>query len=414
MADNSSKKDDLLDVLDELEEVESGVVEEEEFSGPGDLDEDIDQTRREKVAAPEIQPFDRALNSDDLVDDISDTDEEEEPEPVFNTEESFAPSKSVSKKKKTMQGVAIIAGAVILLIIMFVPENSKKSKKDESETKRINTDEVLREMKEYSSDDLRRKQERKTREEQQEQPLPSETAVKTPPEHRRSASSSGTSGSGYSKNAQKDEEILAKYENVDPSAASGGSSSGGLSRLSSLPARSGKGGLNIISSKESENKDEKLNYFNIELKAALKFGIRSSGGTSVVAVLKEQKGEFPEGTVFYGSATFNNKRTFVNFTHAVVNDRKILLDGRAMMGKDPGIPSEVTEIAGDNANSSLKSGALGVAGKVADNALSRVTGGATSGVLSEPTADLQKQQEQEKKQYDYYVPANTVFTIYVY
>ena len=84
------------------------------------------------------------------------------------------------------------------------------------------------------------------------------------------------------------------------------------------------------------------------------------------------------------------------------------------MGKDPGIPSEVTEIAGDNANSSLKSGALGVAGKVADNALSRVTGGATSGVLSEPTADLQKQQEQEKKQYDYYVPANTVFTIYVY
>jgi len=54
MADSSSKKDDLLDVLDELEEVESGVVEEEEFSGPGDLDEDIDQTRSEKVDVPEI------------------------------------------------------------------------------------------------------------------------------------------------------------------------------------------------------------------------------------------------------------------------------------------------------------------------------------------------------------------------
>lgn len=413
MADSSSKKDDLLNVLDELEEVESGVVEEEDFSDPGDLDEDIGQTRREKVAVPEIQPFDRALNSDDLVDDIPDTAEDNEPEPVFNTEESFTPSKSVDKKKKTMQGVAIIAGAVILLIIMFVPENSKKSKKDESETKRINTDEVLREMKQYSSDDLRRKQERKTREEQQEQPIPSETIPKAEEPPRRKTGYSGTGG-GYSKNAQKDEEILAKYENVDPSAASGGSASGGLSRLSSLPARSGKGGLNIISSKESENKDEKLNYFNIELKASLKFGIRSSGGTSVVAVLKEQKGEFPEGTVFYGNASFNNKRTFVNFTHAIVNDRKILLDGRAMMGKDPGIPSEVTEIAGDNANSSLKSGALGVAGKVADNALSRVTGGATSGVLSEPTADLQKQQEQEKKQYDYYVPANTVFTIYVY
>ncbi|HSW60891.1 MAG TPA: hypothetical protein VLJ60_08835 [bacterium] len=408
-----SKKDDLLDVFDELEEVESGVVEEEEFSAAGDLDEDIDINRSEKVAVPEMQPFDRALNSDDLVDDIPEMSEDNDPEPVFNTEESFAPSKSVSKKKKTMQGVAIIAGAVLLLIVMFVPEKSKKSKKDETDTKRINTDEVLREMKQYSSDDLRRQQERKTREDHAEQPLPSSNAVKTAADPRRTPSSSGTGG-GYSKNAQKDEEILAKYENVDPSAASGGSASGGLSKLSSLPARSGKGGLNIISSKESENKDEKLNYFNTELKAALKFGIRSSGGTSVVAVLRESKGEFPEGTVFYGNASFNNRRTFVNFTHAVVNDRKILLDGRAMMGKDPGIPSEVTEIAGDNANSSLKSGALGVAGKVADNALSRVTGGATSGVLSEPTADLQKQQEQEKKQYDYYVPANTVFTIYVY
>ncbi|HQO92580.1 MAG TPA: hypothetical protein PLX56_09660, partial [bacterium] len=300
----------------------------------------------------------------------------------------------------------------LLLIVMFVPENSKKSKKDDADSKRINTDEVLREMKQYSSDDLRRQQERKTREDHTEQPIPSSNAVNTAADPRRTPSSSGTGG--HSKNAQKDEEILAKYENVDPSAASGESSPGGLSKLSSLPARSGKGGLNIISSKESENKDEKLNYFNIELKAALKFGIRSSGGTSVVAVLKESKGEFPEGTVFYGNATFNNRRTFVNFTHAVVDDRKILLDGRAMMGKDPGIPSEVTEIAGDNANASLKSGALGVTGKVADNALSRVTGGTTAGVLSEPTADLQKQQEQEKKQYDYYVPANTVFTIYVY
>ena len=169
MADSSSKKDDLLDVLDELEEVESGVVEEEEFSAAGDLDEDIDQTRREKVAVPEIQPFDRALNSDDLIDDIPDTAEDNEPEPVFNTEESFTPSKSVDKKKKTMQGVAIIAGAVILLIIMFVPENSK-IKKDEADTKRINR-RSFTEMKQYSSDDPDGAGTENEREEEQPSPL---------------------------------------------------------------------------------------------------------------------------------------------------------------------------------------------------------------------------------------------------
>ena len=85
-----------------------------------------------------------------------------------------------------------------------------------------------------------------------------------------------------------------------------------------------------------------------------------------------------------------------------------------MTGKDPGLPSEVTEIAGENAGSSLKAGAIGVAGQVADNTLANVTQGATRGVLSESTKDLQKQHEEQKKQYEYFVPAGTVFTIYVY
>ncbi|HPS31745.1 MAG TPA: hypothetical protein PLZ43_15930 [bacterium] len=410
---NKKNDNDLLGAFEEDFEKETGIVEEIEESDPGDLDEDIDINRTEKISVP--VNTDRGLNADDLIDNIPEEAEEPEPEISVNTEESFKPSKTFDKKKKVMQGAVIITAALMLLAIIIVPE-FKKNKKVKETAVISETDKIIEEMKEYSADDLKKKREREAREETAEIPI-----KKDEDEKNESVKKSGTGGRKHTQgtgecsgpNCMKDKEILDKYASVNPDAASGGMA-GGSGGLMNIPARQGtKGGLNILGKSAGEAK-AKAKYYNLTIKAALQFGVRSSGGSNVVAVLKESKGDFPEGTVFYGTATFSNKRTYVNFSHAIVNDEKIPLEGKAMQGADPGIPSEVTEIAADNANSSLKSGALGAVGKVADNALSRVTAGATEGVLSEPTSDLQKQEEKEKKQFEYFVPAKTTFTIYIY
>lgn len=427
----SDKRNELLDALDEYSEKESGVTEEEKYSESDDLDEDVENRQERKIELPfgddseEKSPS--GLNADDLVDDLveAEADEDELPEISKNSADSFATSKKMNKSKKTMQGVVVIAGAVLLLIIFLVPSGKKEKKvAAEEDQGRINTEKILQEMKSYSGDDLRKKQQRTAIKTMVDTPINSEVPGKKAEQSSENSANSGaersgehrevkrrSSGGGYSKNTEKDRDILDKYANINPEAAAEGGT-GSQQRLMNVPARSGQGGLNIISSKSDEVK--KASYYNLELKAVLSFGVRSSSGTNVVATVKESKGIFSEGAIFYGTASFNNKRTFVQFTHAIVDDKKIELEGNAMMGKDPGIPSEVSEIASENANSSLKAGVLGATGTVADNALARVTGGATAGVLQNPTADLQEQQEQQKKQYEYFVPAKTVFTIYVY
>jgi hypothetical protein len=57
---------------------------------------------------------------------------------------------------------------------------------------------------------------------------------------------------------------------------------------------------------------------------------------------------------------------------------------------------------------------IGAMGKVADKALSNLTQGATAGVLSDSTADLQAGQNKQKQQFEYFVPARTSFTIYIF
>lgn len=421
--------EDIEDVFDEIDEDKPGKPEEQGSREETDFQPFPEKSPFEEPGESRNNVSDVSNVSDpdvtDLVDDLTGNDEEES-EPEFNTEESFAPSKEVKNTKKIMQITALIAGAVLLLVVTVIPQMTKKEPKQQEETGIVDSDEILKQMREYDERDIKRQEERKPRGEIQETPLP-KTAEEQQPQQRQEqpggaikpraagqGRTPGTGGSGH--NARKDEEILKQYSEIDPAAAAANSipgTSNKLARLNSLPQRQGGGGLNIIGAKSDENK-EKTSVYNVELKARLKFGVRSSGGNSVVATVSEAKSDFPEGTIFYGEASFNNKRTFVRFTHAQAGDRKIVLDGRAMMGKDPGLPSEVTEIAGQNAESSLKAGAIGVAGQVADNALANVTNGATRGVLNDSTKDLQKQQEEQKKQYEYFVPAGTVFTIYVY
>ena len=415
-----NKSEDIEDLFDEIDE---------DKPAPAPEKPEEQESREETDFQPfqDNKPFEDTENlsdASDLVDDLTGNDEDGEPE-EFNTEESFAPSKEVKNTKKIMQITALIAGAVLLLVVTVIPQMTKKTPKQQEDSGIVDSDEILKQMREYDERDIKRQEERKPRGEIEEKPLP-KTPEEQPQQRQEQPGGAikpraagqgrtpGTGGSGH--NAKKDEEILKQYSEIDPAAAAANSAPGTnnkLARLNSLPQRQGGGGLNVIGAQGDENK-EKASVYNLELKARLKFGVRSSGGNSVVATISEAKSDFPEGAIFYGEASFNNKRTFVHFTHAQAGDRKIVLDGRAMMGKDPGLPSEVTEIAGQNAESSLKAGAIGVAGQVADNALANVTQGATRGVLNDSTKDLQKQQEEQKKQYEYFVPAGTVFTIYVY
>lgn len=409
--------DDIEDIFDEIDEdaEKPAPAESNPAQPPQAAADELPFPEPPQAANAESLPGNAEDFSADLVDDLSE--EEEQGSGEVNTEESFAPSKEVRNTKKIMQITALIAGAVLLLVVTIIPQMTRKTPKTEEEKGIVDSDEILKQMREYDERDIKRQEARKPRGGIQETPLPKteEPQQQTQQGGTPAAPKRQGNGGGAGRNAAKDEEILKQYSEIDPGAAASSSAGhgAGLAKLNALPQRQGGGGLNIVGAQNTE-KQEKASYYNLELKAKLKFGVRSSGGNSVVATINEAKGDFPEGSIFYGEATFNNKRTFVRFTHAQAGERKIVLDGRAMMGKDPGLPSEVTEIAGQNAESSLKAGAIGVVGQVADNTLANVTQGATRGVLNESTKDLQKQQEEQKKQYEYFVPAGTVFTIYVY
>lgn len=457
----SDKDNDILSVMDEIEEDESGVSGESFKSSENDIEEDLIEELEEEESIDKIQepfrikedadPFPSETPSfdpekninlsneneppqsadntpDDLVDDLEieddDNDDDFDDDKVEDSG-SFAPSKAMSKSKKTMQLVAVIGGAVLLIAVMFLPSMSKKKKdKDTQEEKIVDTEQVLKDMKNYTGEDLRRQEVRKYKSTKEQLEADKENKHgkirkhPKPDRSRRSGRRSGNKGSNY----RRDKSIIDKYQQVNPEHASGtaggtaSDTSGGQhpGSMMNLPQRRGKGGLNIIGGGSSKSSDKKAGIYNLELKAFLKFGVRSTSGSQIVAILKQDKGPFRKGDLFYGTASFRNKRTFISFNKAVSGGNEIDLKGRALFGRDPGIPSEVTEIATGNASNSAKSAVIGVAGKVADKALSRVTAGTTDGALSEPTSDLQGQHEKEKEQYEYFVPANTTFTIYVY
>jgi hypothetical protein len=230
--------------------------------------------------------------------------------------------------------------------------------------------------------------------------------------------STGTSGGGYSKNAQKDEEILAKYaESVDP--ASGGASGGARGgRRHFTPGGGGtQGGVYIKGSGNSGTDKKSLDIHNIKVKVRLEFSIRSTAASTVVAVVTEDSDRIPKGAKFYGSATgYVNKRTQLSFSKLLISGEEYTVKGFAISGRDPGIESEVTDIAKDNIDSSIKQGVVqtlaGVANKYAGGA-GDIAGNAASNTVDPAAGEIQKQQEANKMTQEYRVPAGTGFFIYL-
>ena len=230
--------------------------------------------------------------------------------------------------------------------------------------------------------------------------------------------STGTSGGGYSKNAQKDEEILAKYaESVDPaSGGASGSPRGG--RRHFTPGGGGtQGGVYIKGSGNSGTDKKSLDMHNIKVKVRLEFSIRSTAASTVVAIVTEDSDRIPKGAKFYGSATgYVNKRTQLSFSKLLISKEEYTVKGFAISGRDPGIESEVTDIAKDNIDSSVKQGVVqtlaGVANKYAGGA-GDIAGDAASNTLDPAAGEIQKQQEANKMTQEYRVPAGTAFFIYL-
>lgn len=217
------------------------------------------------------------------------------------------------------------------------------------------------------------------------------------------------------KNRLKDEEILEKYATAVDPAGSTGTRSG---RRHFVPGgSSSQGGVFIKGQSENKKNSKKLNINDIKIKVRLEFSIRSTASSTIVAVATGDSDRIPKGSKFYGTASgYVNKRTQIRFSKLIVNGTEFSINGFAISGRDPGIESEVTDIAKENIGSSVKQGiaqtAANVVAKYAGVA-GNVTGDAAANTVNPATSEIKKQQEANKMTQEYRVPAGTAFFIYI-
>lgn len=420
------QNDDLMDFLEE----ETGIKEADDLlqdNPVDDLEDDIVDDD-EPVKTPEnMNKKPPSEVHHDLEDDIEyeeDFDElnnYEEDESTYTEDQavSFAQNKRLDKKKKVLGSTLFVVGIMVMIGMMFLDIDLEKKKKEEKEDPLVKTKELLEQMEKHDPNTFRNMEARKKQKEVnaplKEETKPVErkfsvkkkTPVKRKPRRRRKKA--------YGNNYHEDKRIIDKYKNINPEDAADTTVKSGFT-IDMIEPDSGDSGIKVIGADPNKKKNKNKNIvYDIEIKAFLKKGIRSTASSMVVAQTKKKVKDFPINTNFYGTARFSNHRTYISFTYAVLPDgTKINLEGEAMIGKDPGIHSRVTAVEKVNADKSFKSAIIGTTAKVADNVISRATGGATSGTLSDPAGDLQAKQEQEKQQFEYYVPARTSFIIYVY
>lgn len=334
--------------------------------------------------------------------------------------------KSVATSSKTgkLTGITVVVvGVIVLGIIVLkviggntdVPEKSTES----------NTKKLLEGLKSYDQRDIRNMQERRPVAAPQESPLP---AANTPaPEEQPSAAPQTAQAprpkTGKGANYYKDKDIIEQYKEVNPGAAAAEGTApaanpeGNSLRYRPRPFSAGstgdnKGGIRITGRDTGPQKTNTIQLHNTQLKARLKFSIRSSASNSITAESNQDIENIPAGSIFYGSGSFSNKRTYVQFNRVRIGETEYDVKAYAISGKDPGIPSEVIEIE-NNAKITFTSGVMDATGKVLDNLVSSATAGAGSGVVNDTTGEVKDKNEQQRARYEYRVGAGTTFTIYI-
>ena len=218
------------------------------------------------------------------------------------------------------------------------------------------------------------------------------------------------------KNEEKDREILEAYAKMSDAAASGGTQTARKRRF--VPGGESQGGGVFVKGRKNEAKKENLfALHDVKVKVKLDFSIRSTAQATVVATVLEETGEIPKGAKFYGSAkSFVNKRTQLAFSKLIIGTDEFSVKGFAVSGKDPGIESEVTDIADENIKSEVKQGITKTAGTILTGLAGSVgsTAGATAANTVNPAAaELAKQEEANKMKQEYRVPAGTSFFVYL-
>ena len=218
------------------------------------------------------------------------------------------------------------------------------------------------------------------------------------------------------KNEEKDREILEAYAKMSDAAASGGTQA--VRKRHFVPGGESSGGGVFVKGRKNEAKKENLfALHDVKVKVKLDFSIRSTAQATVVATVLEETGEIPKGAKFYGSAkSFINKRTQLAFSKLIIGTDEFAVKGFAVSGKDPGIESEVTDIADENIKSEVKQGITKTAGTILTGLAGSVgsaAGATAANTVNPAAAELSKQEEANKMKQEYRVPAGTSFFVYL-
>ena len=218
-----------------------------------------------------------------------------------------------------------------------------------------------------------------------------------------------------SKNEEKDREILEAYAKMSDAAAGGAVAT---RKRHFVPGGESSGGGVFVKGRKNDAKKENLfALHDVKVKVKLDFSIRSTAQSTVVATVLEEIGEIPKGAKFYGSAkSFVNKRTQLAFSKLIIGSDEFAVKGFAVSGKDPGIESEVTDIADENIKSEVKQGISKTAGTILTGLAGSVgsTAGTTAANTVNPAAaEISKQEEANKMRQEYRVPAGTSFFVYL-
>lgn len=345
-------------------------------------------------------------------------------------ERSVNRQRAVDAKSRALGIGVVVVGVIAIAVLSIGYLGGGKETGAVRDEAADETAEMMKGLKQVSPSDLRglKKREASPRENygmpEEEKPAtggeeakPSFAPTRSAGTGQRQPSSGGPSGSNF----EKDRDIIEQYKNIDPAAAAAGNPEGGSSlRYRPRPFSAGstsdtKGGVYYTNRPDAKGGKEDtgaLPLHDVQVQSRLKFSIRSSASNQITAVSDADLEGLPAGSIFYGSGSFSNKRTYVQFNKVRVGDREYSIKGYAVSGKDPGIASEVIEIE-NNAKITFTSGVTDAAGKVLDNLVSTATGGTTSGIVSGTAGEVKDKNEQERARYEYRVGAGTGFIIYI-
>ncbi|MCK5808891.1 hypothetical protein KAH37_07910 [bacterium] len=215
-----------------------------------------------------------------------------------------------------------------------------------------------------------------------------------------------------SKNSRKDEEILLKYASVRGDRAGAGSGA----RRGSLREKRGSRGGGVFMVNDKKKVKQRAALHNVKIKVKLTLAIRSSSRTPVIAEVVTEGQKVEKGTKFIGAPTiFSNKRTQIRFSQMRFAGKRVSVQGFAVSGKDPGVPSEVTDIS-SNVNKTVHAGAIKSVTSIAAGVVGGLGGSAATAannVISPAGNEVATQEESNKMKEEFRVPAGTVFYIYL-